>query len=215
MKLLQRFLATTLLLAASVTALADTVVKVPDVGPYWNPLSSAGTYIYANSFVAPTSGPVSELGMWLLNGPNDLKFQIFGSLGGDPTLGPDSGNVLATTGLIPGQYYQDLTFVDVTTGISSAALVAGQTYWFAANAIGLSGSAPYYVGAHTQNSDGIVDNGTFWFSNDPTGVVFDGTALTPELAFSVSVVPEPTRQAMLGLGLVLIGVLASRRRYGA
>jgi hypothetical protein len=29
------------------------------------------------------------------------------------------------------------------------------------------------------------DNGTFWYSNDSNGQVFDGSNLTPEMAFRV------------------------------
>jgi hypothetical protein len=56
------------------------------------------------------------------------------------------------------------------------------------------------------------DNGTFWFSNDPTGVFFDGQNATPEMAFHVGlkVIPEP---AAFGLvGLVGLAMLLRRRR---
>lgn len=213
MRLLRRLLAI-MLLATSSATMADDIVKAPDLGAYYSPLSSSGSFTYANSFVAPDSGAVSGLGVWLRGGASDLQYKVFGSIGGNSSLGPDSSNVLASTGVLPGQLYNDLTFVGITSGIASSMLVAGQTYWFAATTVGLGGSGEYTAGGHTQNSGGIVDNGTFWYSNDPTGAVFAGTNFTPEMAFSVSVVPEPSRTATLALGLGLVGLLATRRRSG-
>ena len=72
------------------------------------------------------------------------------------------------------------------------ALTPGTLYWFAATTVGLPGSGSYAVGGHTQNSQ-QNDNCTFWYSNDPNGVNFDGQNLTPEMAFSLTVddVPVP------------------------
>ena len=208
-----KFIASFCLLAASSLASADTLIKAPDLGNYWHPLSSVGTYTYANSFVASTSGLVTELGTWLKGGSSNLKFEILGSVSGLVGNGPDAGNVLASSSVLSVNY-ADLTFVDVTSGISSAQLTAGQTYWFAATTVGLGGAGSYNVGGHTQNSAGIVDNGTFWFSNDPTGVNFGGKKFTPEMAFSVSIsaVPEPETYAMLLAGLGVMGAVARRRK---
>lgn len=214
MRLLSRIILASVLLGASVAALAADVfvIKLPDLGDYWHPLSNqGGTYVYADSFVAPISGTVSGMGLWLDGGAPDIQLRILDSIGGDPTLGPDSSALLASSMVLPGQTFSTLTFSGASAIFSPTMLVAGHTYWFAAAAVG--GQGAYTVGAHTQNSGGIVDNGTFWFSNDPAGVLFDGRNLTPEMAFEVGItpVPEPTEYAMLGVGLGLLGFTARRR----
>ncbi len=175
-------------------AAAGDIVKPPDLGPFWNPLDSdTGTYIYADSFVADENGTVDELGMWLhlSNGGagtgSQIAFEVYASIGGNAANGPDSTNVLASTGLIDiGGGTPDLTLYTAAPAFSNA-LTAGETYWFGANVIdGGANVDPYRVGGHTQNSV-YNDNGTFWYSNDPTGVNFDGRGLTPEMAFSVSI----------------------------
>ncbi|WP_317203360.1 PEP-CTERM sorting domain-containing protein [Janthinobacterium sp.] len=201
------------LLAVSTLASAATVVKAPDLGNYWSPLSSSGTYTYANSFVAPVTGTITELGAWLSGGSSNLQYKVFGSIGGNASLGPDANALFASTNVMPGMSLGSLTFIDATSGISGGTVIAGTTYWFAATTVGLGGSGSYNVGGHTQNSGLIVDNGTFWYSNDPSGVNFDGQRLPPEMAFSVSVaaVPEPETYGMLLAGLGLLGFVLRRK----
>ncbi|HVK56389.1 MAG TPA: hypothetical protein VM532_15355, partial [Burkholderiales bacterium] len=79
MKKIKCLLAGSLIFLSSTSTFAGVITKAPDLGDYWQPLSSNGTYIYANSFVAPNSGIVSELGLWLNGGSSSLKFQIYGS----------------------------------------------------------------------------------------------------------------------------------------
>ncbi|MBV5336572.1 MAG: hypothetical protein J0653_00750, partial [Deltaproteobacteria bacterium] len=176
-----------LMLSATVASGAATLTKDPDLGGYWSPLSSQGTYTYANSFVAPTSGKVSAMGTWLSGGSSDLQFKIFESIAGDVQSGPDAGAVLASSGTLIGNNYASLSFVGVSESITSGVLLAGHTYWFAVTTVGLGGVGRYTVGAHTPNSSGITDNGTLWYSNAADGIVFDGSQERPELAFSVSI----------------------------
>ncbi len=180
-----------LMLRGDAAVTSCNLEKVPDQGPFWQPLSPGGSEIYANSFVACATGPVDALGMWLesLNGPGqgpDVRFEVWGSIGDDPSNGPDAFNVLATTGSLDLGGTDSLEFYGAPT-TSSAPLSIGKTYWFVASCFGEEGgNAGWRVGGHTQNTGGINDNGTFWFSNDDNGVVFDGQALTPEMAFRVS-----------------------------
>jgi hypothetical protein len=198
---------TLILLSAAPLMAATTVTKDPDQGPHWRPLGASGSYVYANSFVAPTSGPVSSLGTWLtdngLGGPT-IRFEVLGS--SNSSSGPNVSNILARTAVL-GPFSGSLAFHTATPLGGSTPLISGQTYWFAASVIGLSGSGEYQTGGHTQNSEGIVDNGTFWYSNDPAGASFDGREKTPEMAFSVSQVPEPGTIFLAAVGFAGLLVL--------
>ncbi|MES2090412.1 MAG: PEP-CTERM sorting domain-containing protein [Pseudomonadota bacterium] len=195
------------------TVSAATLTKAPDMGNYWAPLGNgSATKIYANSFVAPITGNVTELGLWLNQGPSDLTFQIYDSFAGDASFGPDSTAALVSSAVIPGQMFSSLTYVSATPAIGTT-LTAGHTYWFAASAVGQATGTHYNVGGHTQNSGGIVDNGTFWYSNAADGVYFDGTRYTPEMAFQVTMaaVPEPASIALLLAGVAVVVGTAARR----
>lgn len=204
-----------LLVMAPVVANAN-LIKQPDLGAYWAPLNpNSGSYIYADSFVADTSGGVSSLGFWATGGGNaQVVLEVYG-----PGASPDSANVLAKTGVIDLSLTNSLQFFDAATLFSSN-LSSGTQYWFAANVIGLTADTPITVGGHTQNSGGIVDNGTFWFSSDPTGVNFDGANYTPEMAFdvgfgAVNQVPEPGTLPLFGAGLAAIAISFALRRKRA
>ena len=209
---LNKLLSTTLLAASGVLLLAaaanaTTLTKSPDLGNFWQPLGSQGTYVYADSFIAPSTGTVTDLGMWLNGGSSSLVFEILADSGNSP----NAAVVLASTGVMSFSL-GSLTFEHAAPA-SSSVLTAGQEYWFAGSTVGLGGSGNYNVGGHTQNSDGITDNGTFWYSNNALGIGFDGQKLTPEMAFSVSIaeaVPEPASMALLGAGLCALS--AFRRR---
>ena len=181
------------LLAGSVHA-QTVFTKSPDLGPFWNPLNPvSGTWVYADCFIAPAGTDVwpHVLGTWLLlqnPTPPTIRFEIWGDTGGS---GPNAANVLATTGSIaPNPTGLELISAPVLAGAQS--LTPGTMYWFAATVVGESGTGSYQVGGHTQNSQ-QQDNCTFWYSNDPTGVVFDGQNLTPEMAFTLTLddVPVP------------------------
>jgi hypothetical protein len=172
---------------------AQTILdKQPDLGPFWQPINAeTGTYVYSDCFVAPAGVDVipNSLGMWLNllspTGPS-IRFEIWGDAGG-----PDASSVLATTGsLSPNPVGLEFISAIVQPGFQN--LTPGNTYWFVATVVGESGTGQYQVGGHTQNSQ-QSDNCTFWYSNDPAGIVFDGQNLTPEMAFSVTLddVPAP------------------------
>src|SRR5258708_14880178 len=114
---------------------AAVVTKDPNLGPFWLPLSPVhGTYVYADSFVAPTGGTVSSLGTWLSDqgsGGTDVRFEVLGSLNGDPSQGPNINNVFATTATLSG-ITGPLNFYSAAPLQGSSPLVSGQTYWFAA-----------------------------------------------------------------------------------
>ena len=172
--------------AASVTA---DIVKPPDVGPWWNPIDGiSGTYVYASDFVMEgTDLNVDALGMWLelLGGTSQsIRFEIWGDNGG-----PDPFNVLSTTGSVTPNVVPSLDYFEYPA--SSATLVVGDRYWFAATVVGEGGGATFRTGGHTQNSV-YNDNGTFWYSNDEGACNFDGQNLTPEMAFEILLTPGET-----------------------
>lgn len=197
------------LAAGSVAAANTDITKKPDLGNYWWPLGNNGnTPVYADSFIAPNGSDVLpvRLGTWLDDlgtGGTNLRFEIWGD-----NNGPNPFNVLATTGTVSPST-SGLTYVEAPVLNGAQALTPGQRYWYVSTAVGEKGSGFFQTGGHTQNSV-YQDNGTFWYSNDPNGINFDGQMLTPEMAFSVSLgaVPAPGAAAVLGLG----GLIAARRR---
>ena len=185
------FLVAIALVASSVHA-QTVFTKSPDLGAFWQPLSPAGgTYVYADCFIAPAGTDVwpHVLGTWLNTiqpPPPSVRFEIWGDSGGS---GPNAANVLATTGsLSPNPTGLELISAPVLVGAQQ--LTPGTLYWFAATVVGEAGTGAYQMGGHTQNSQ-QNDNCTFWYSNDPTGVNFDGQNLTPEIAFTLTLDDVP------------------------
>lgn len=193
-------------LAFAAAGVMGDIIKPPDVGPWWHPLDGdTGSYVYASDFIA--QGPdltVAALGMWLdlrWGTEQTIRFEIWGH--GAP--GPDPFNVLTSTGSVLPAVTPNLDYFEYSAG--PVDLVAGDRYWFVATVVGESGGAGFGTGGHTQNSV-YQDNGTFWFSNDPNGINFDGQNLTPQIAFAVTLIPAPGTVAMLGLA----GLAVTRRR---
>ena len=126
----------TLLILTSAFALqtvsfAVTTTKPPDVGPSWHWLRpNGGTYVYADSFVAPISGDVTSLGTWLgaqFEDPTTtLLFQVWGSVGNNAASGPDAANVLASSSPVEG-FSGPLTFYSAAA-LPAISLLGGQTY---------------------------------------------------------------------------------------
>jgi hypothetical protein len=206
------------LLGFSQSARADTTFGQDPITPYWHPLGpgASATDVYAQSFVAPVGGEVVSLGAWLETLNNDasttLMFQILGSLSDNPLLGPSLATVLASTGPVgpfagPSSFYSG-------AATSYVSLTAGETYWFALNAIGGGGIGSYQVAFAL---DDLADGGSFWYSND--GVVFDGQNYKPEIAFSVTVTDRPSSPSVPDQGSSasmllagVVGLIALRRK---
>lgn len=209
-----------LVAVAGVMPAGVLIDKVPDQGAYWSPLSPNSTYIYADSFVLDTgTNPTATvLGAYLLaeSSPSDSPFRF--ELWGDAGNSPDPNSVLGVTG-----YLQDSgTDLHLATAdlLSPVPLTVGTRYWVIASTVGQTGDTSYQFGGHTQNSI-YQDNGTFWYSNDPEGLDFDGQAMLPEMAIYVAgeagagpegAIPEPATLALLGSGLAF---MAWRRRRSA
>jgi len=200
------------LVGVATTSSAQAIFKPPDLGPFWEPLNAnGGSYVYADSFIAPAvNGPPSRLGVWLVSQGlpgSTLRLEIWGELGGG---GPDPGNVLASTGSIGPFSPAALTLFEAPIATSSGPLTPGTRYFFVATVVGeVAGEGPYQVGGHTQNSV-HPDNGTFWASNDPTGVAFSAQNATPEMAYSIRFPPMPApalgSTAMIALVILLVAV---------
>ncbi|MBS1835375.1 MAG: hypothetical protein JST65_21840 [Acidobacteria bacterium] len=197
-------------IALATSAFADSVIvdKTPDVGPYWNPLGGHGTYVYANSFLAPSSVSANILGIYLtrMNGSagTPIRFELWADNGNTP----EGGAVLGVTGY---HQYPSTTLTLQTAQMSApVSLVAGTRYWVIGSAVGQTWQGNYQVGAHTQGADG----GTFRYSNDPNGVGFTTEGSTPEMAIyvasSAASVPEPSPLTALVLPLAA-GLLLRKR----
>jgi len=168
---------------------ATVLTKFPDRGAYWQVLSSTGSYVYSNSFISLGDGYPTELGTWLrlYSGSNqNIRFEIWGDNGGIP----DPMNIFATTGSISPLVSTSLDFYSAPVLSGASNLVNGVKYWYVATCVGEpSSGATFQVGGHTQNSV-YNDNGTFRYSNDPAGIVFNSPH-TPEMAFEVTIDDNP------------------------
>jgi hypothetical protein len=207
--------------AASQSHAAVIIDKVPDVGPFWQPLGgSSGSYVYANSFVFNgTTGTMLEMvGAYIqrINGTGlgtSFRFEVFA----DNANSPDANTVLGTTGFV--QTANQTLSLLASTLLAPISLTSGTRYWIAASTVGQTFAGDYQVGGHTQNSI-YNDNGTFWYSNNPAGQPFDGQNQTPEMAIYAAgtfaaAVPEPSTFALGGMGLgwlVLARWRLARRR---
>ncbi|HRQ73688.1 MAG TPA: PEP-CTERM sorting domain-containing protein [Phycisphaerales bacterium] len=205
---MKKMIALAALAGLATSAAATSIVKPPDIGPWWHPIDGDnGTYVYASDFVLTgTDTKVDRMGTWLSliwGGTQNIRFEVWGDTGG---FGPNPNDVLASTGSIHPAVGVNLDYHEAPAAFS-ANLVPGSRYWFIATVVSEGGGGGYQTGGHTQNSV-YNDNGTFWYSNDPAGMFFDGQNLTPQMAFAVHMVPAPGALALMGLG----GLVAARRR---
>lgn len=194
-------------LALANPASAWLVDKQPDLGGTWRPFGTAqgAIPIWADSFVfeGGADNRVSMMGVYLRKVADEaptFRLQLLADAGNAP-----SGTVLLQSGFM---LTNSNTLERISAGFGgSVTLTQGRRYWVAVNAVGGGGGGAYELGGHTQNSGGIVDDGTLWYSSAGDLSNWDGQRLTPEMAIVVGTVPEPASLMALGLGL-----LALRRR---
>ncbi len=171
--------------ALAPAAHAITITKTNNAADQWGSLNaSSGSYVFADSFVAPAGTDVpATLGTWLklLSGtPQSVRLEIWGDNGG-----PDHSAILATTGSVTPTETSSFNFTSFAVTSSPAALTPGTKYWFVITVVGEPSSGAYLAAAkHTQNSV-YHDNGVFDASNDSSGVTFGFVNQTPEMAFQV------------------------------
>lgn len=198
--------------AAGVSSASVILDKVPNLGPFWSPLSSTGSYVYADSFVLAggSDSLLTKLGVYMelldVGTPgSEFRFELLADSAGSP----DPTAVLGQTASLQAT---NTSLALVTASLlGPVRLTLGTRYWIAVSTVGLGGVGSYQVGGHTQNSI-YNDNGTFWFSNDPTGLTWDafnGEGRTPEMAIYAegSPVPEPGTCLALFAGLIALAVL--------
>ena len=208
------------LLLATGSAFAQLVITKPPNSGEIAHLSPTGAYVYASSFLNSASEDTvpTVLGMWLRVSPAPappVRFEIWSEATGG---GPDASAVLATTGTLSLPVTGSLTFFSAPVTGTPSALTAGVRYWFVATCVGETGPGAYSVGGHAQNSV-YPDNGTFWLSHDPAGVIFSGNS-RPEMAFEVTLerlaaeaipVAGPRGIALLIVMVALAGALLIKR----
>lgn len=226
---MNRFLKTATLLAAiagvagSTANAAIIVDKAPNASTGYERLegSPEGSYVYTNSFIFTAGGTGSTMnlvGVYMRNVDTtqpgtQFRFEVYA----DNANSPDPTAVLGVTNYMS---FAGGTITLVTDSLLVPInLTFGSRYWIAASVIPNTTDGPYAVAGHIQNSV-YPDNGTFWFSNDPTGQTFIGPILPPEMAIYaegdlrpiVGAVPEPASLTIWGLGLIGCAVAVRRRR---
>jgi len=200
------------LLAASTSA-QTLIDKPPDLGLAHEPFSNSGVFVYADSFIAPTGDTVvTELGTWLIPlfgpGATVVAFQVWGE---DPnTGGPNWKDVIASTDDFSTET-AGLNLHTLPVKHGGGPLTPGLRYWFVATAVGRQGTGGYGLGGHTQNSV-VQDNGTIWWSDDPSGQSFNFQNQLPEMAFQVRLAPTvPALSTMATLVMALVLIIAASK----
>jgi hypothetical protein len=222
------------ILAISNSASAAIVIvdKVPNLGEFYRPLSSTGTYVYVNSFISsvPTGTLMDIVGVYMRNegtGPgSNFRFEVYADDVNIPNT-PDPTNVLGVTAYM--QVANPVLSLITNTLGAAISLTNGVRYWIAASTVGQNGPndpvGSYQVGGHSQNSI-YLDNGVFYYSNDPSGQPYDqtsGVGQLPEMAIYAEGrepnppqgVPEPGSLAIWGLGFLACVAGVRRRKMAA
>jgi len=204
---------------------ADLIIeKDPNDGLYAG-LGGGVSSIYADSFIftGTTGTTLDTLGVWLLGGADTstLDFELMADTGSDA---PDPTNILTSSGAVS---FNVTSLTLETETVTPVSLTNGVEYWVAIAVVSPDGA--YSLAQHTQNTEGIDDDGTFWYSNDPTEQTFARSFATEMAIYaadsqsdgsggsgglggtgsSPTATPEP---ATWGCMLVGLGALAVRFR---
>lgn len=204
-----------LCLAATCGFAGTTYSNFIGYSPYWQPLGSPNTATYGETFTAPASGEGLESFGFYLTGPSTSGNIRLGGYIATWT-GSGAGTLLYSSPVVD---YANTGNAELTFSTGGIALTPGEAY------VAFLSVSEYYGEssglAQASAGDTSIPGGTFVYFNNGGDFAslftspWDANNLKPDWAFTatfgeVSSIPEPASMALIGCGLLALGVL---RRY--